>query len=132
MESSNDDVGVSAENNITLSFSRANSLKKQHVHWLDGSTTSKTHDCHLIKHQQFALQKHSFSGENIFNPTMLTESPLAHRNRTVISTSSSALSHFIPTVIFPAGSAVDSTGTSQLLAPSKEFTSISANHNIIV
>ncbi|CAF0919416.1 unnamed protein product [Rotaria sordida] len=132
VESSNDDVGVSAENNIALTFSRANSLKKQHVHWFDRSITSKIDDFYSIKHQQCTPQKQSISGEDIFNPTMLTESPLAHRNHAVIPISSSALSHFIPTMIIPAGSAVGNTGTSQLLTSSKEYTSISVNHNIIM
>ncbi|CAF0824278.1 unnamed protein product [Rotaria sp. Silwood1] len=132
MESSNDDVDVSAENNISQTFSRANSLKKQHVHWLDRSTTSKSDDFHSINHQKVIPRKQSFIGEDIFDSTVLTESPLAHRNRAVISTSSSALSHFIPTTIIPVGSAVNNTGTSQLLTLSKEFTSIFVNNNIIV
>ncbi|CAF3727142.1 unnamed protein product [Rotaria sordida] len=132
VESSNDDVGVSAENNIALTFSRANSLKKQHVHWLDRSITSKIDDFYSIKHQQCTPQKQSISGEDTFNPTMLTESPLAHRNHAVIPISSSALSHFIPTMIIPVGSAVGNTGTSQLLTSSKEYTSIPVNHNIIM
>jgi hypothetical protein len=106
---------------MTLTFSRTNSLKKQHVHWPDRSTTRKLDDFHSIKSQQ------SFSGGNILNTTMLTESPSAHRRPI-----NSNLSHFIQTAIIPAGSTVNSTGTSQFLTPSKEFTSTSAGFNSIM
>jgi len=93
---------------VIPTFSRTNSLKKQHVHWPDGSTTIKT-------------------GENILNTTMLTESPSAHRRP-----ANSNLSHFIQTAIIPVGSTVSGTGTSQFFTPSKEFTSISAGFNSVM
>jgi len=104
-ESSNDVVGLSSEYNMTPTFSRTNSLKKQHVHWPDVSTTAKNDNLHSI----------------------LTESPSAHRRLT-----NSTLSHFIQTAIIPAGSTVSSTGTSQFLIPTKDFTSVSAGFNSVM
>jgi hypothetical protein len=105
VESGNDDGCVGSENNINPTFSRTNSLKKQHVHWPDVSTTAKTDNLHSI----------------------LTESPSAHRRPT-----NSTLSHFIQTAIIPAGSTVSSTGTSQFLIPTKDFTSVSAGFNSVM
>jgi hypothetical protein len=116
-ESGNDDVGKSSENNTSPTFSRTNSLKKQHVHWPDGSSTIKIDNFHLVKNSE----------ANILNTTILTESPSAHRRP-----AHSTLSHFIQTAIIPAGSTVSSTGSSQLLTPSKEFTSISAGFNSVM
>ncbi len=104
-ESGNDDAGLSSEYNMTPTFSRTNSLKKQHVHWPDVSKTAKNDNLHSI----------------------LTESPSAHRRPT-----NSTLSHFIQTAIIPAGSTVSSTGTSQFLIPSKDFTSVSAGFNSLM
>ena len=123
-EAENDDVGIVSGNNITPTFSRSNSLKKQHVHWPDGSKIENFHS--TTAHQQ------SFSGGNILNTTMLTESPSSHRRSNGLPITSSALSHFIQTAIIPAGSTVGNTGASQLLTPSKDLTSISAGYNSIV
>jgi hypothetical protein len=122
IESGNDDGCVGSENNINPAFSRTNSLKKQHVHWPDGSTTPKLNNFHSIKHQQY-------SEGNILNTTKLTESPSVHRRPAFPSL---ALSHFIQTAIIPAGSTVNSIDANQLLTLSKEFTSTSAGNNSIV
>ncbi|CAF3500993.1 unnamed protein product [Adineta steineri] len=122
VESGNENGYVISENNINPSLSRTNSLKKQHVHWPDGSIKPKPNDIYPIKKKQF-------TEENILNTTQLTESPSSHRRSTYTS---SALSHIIQTAIIPAGSTVSSTDTNQLLALSKEFTSNSTGTNSIV
>ncbi|CAF1552975.1 unnamed protein product [Adineta steineri] len=122
VESGNENGYVISENNINPSLSRTNSLKKQHVHWPDGSIKPKTNDIYPIKKKQF-------TEENILNTTQLTASPSSHRRSTYTS---SALSHIIQTAIIPAGSTVSSTDTNQLLALSKEFTSNSTGTNSIV
>ncbi|CAF4119840.1 unnamed protein product [Rotaria socialis] len=118
MKSSNDDVGVSSENNYNLTFSRVNSLKKQRVHWREQSAASKN--------DVF------YSREDSFNTRMLTELPSTDRNRTFILSSSSVPSHFIPRAIIPAGSAVHNIGTSQLLLLSTNLMPISFDHNSLV
>ncbi|CAF4829958.1 unnamed protein product [Rotaria socialis] len=118
MKSSNDDVGVSSENNYNLTFSRVNSLKKQRVHWREESAASKN--------DVF------YSREDSFNTRMLTELPSTDRNRTFILSSSSVPSHFIPRAIIPAGSAVHNIGTSQLLLLSTNLMPISFDHNSLV
>jgi len=65
---------------IPATLSRTNSLKKQHVHWPDGS----------------------------INTTKLTESPSAHRRPYIIPSISTPLSNFIQSAIIPAGSTIGS------------------------
>jgi hypothetical protein len=120
-ESGNDEVDVPSENNTTLTFSRNNSLKKQHVHWPDRSTTPKIDQFYSIKDQAFP--------EGL-NPTILAESPFANRRFANLPVSSSALSNLIQTAIIPASSTIG--GANELLKSSKQFTSISPNYDNIV
>lgn len=129
IESSNDDRLGSSENKIPQTLSRTYSLKKPHVHWTDRSTIPQGDDLRSIKDRQFTPRKQPFPVGEIFNTTMLTESPSSYRRPAVIPAPSSALSHLIQTAIIPAGSTVTNAGTSQLLTPSKQPTPNSAVYN---
>ena len=115
-----------SENGTPLSSTRANSLRKQHVHWPEGSITPKGEDLRSIKDRQFTPRKQPLSSNDILSTNMLTESPSSHRRLAVIPAPSSALSHLIQTAIIPAGSTVTSTGASQLFTSPKQTTK---NHN---
>ncbi len=132
MESGNDNRVVLSENNTPQTLSRTSSIKKQHVHWPDGSRSPKGDDLRSIKDRQFTPRKQPFLGGEIFNTTMLTESPSSHRRTAVIPAPSSALSHLIQTAIIPAGSTVTNASASQRLTPSKKPTSNLAGYNGIV
>lgn len=132
MESGNDDVDVLSTSQMNSDFTRTGSLKKQHVHWLDGSAVTNVNNFHSNHDQKFTSQKQTLSKGDIFNTTKLTESPSVHRHYSIAPTSSLSVSHFIPTNILPAGSAVGNIGTSQFLTPFEEFTSISLDQHIIV
>jgi len=132
MESGHDDRIVSSENNTPTTLSRTNSIRKQHVHWTDGSKISKGDDLRSIKDRQFTPRKQPFPVGDTFNTTMLMESPSSHRRPAVIPAPSSALSHLIQTAIIPAGSTVTNANASQLLTPSKQPTHYLAGYNSIV
>jgi len=136
MESSNDNPAASFEDTTPPTLSRTSSLKKQHVHWPDGSTSPKSgvaDDLRSIKDRQFSPRKQPFPGGDILNTTLLTESPSAHRRPAVIPAPSSALSHLIQTAIIPAGSTIGGGSASQLIATSKQLPIFnSAGHDSIV
>jgi hypothetical protein len=121
-----------SENNTPQTASRTSSIRKQHVHWPDGSSTPTGDDLRSIKDRQFIPRKQPIPGGEAFNTTMLTESPSSHRRLAVIPAPSSALSHLIQTAIIPAGSTITGGGASQLLTPSKQPTPNLPGYNSIV
>ncbi|UJR10340.1 hypothetical protein I4U23_014546 [Adineta vaga] len=120
-ESGYEDGSVLSEKNISLNLSRTSSLRKQHVHWPDG-TTVKTDESSSIK-------KPPWSDDNILTTTTLTESPSSHRRS---AHTSLAIKHLIETAIIPAGSTIPTTDISQFLNLSKEIASIPTENNYIV
>ncbi len=132
MESGNDDRVASSEINTPQTLSRTSSIKKQHVHWTDRLTIPKGDDLRSIKDRQFTPRKQPFPVGEVFNTTMLTESPSSHRRPAVIPAPSSALSHLIQTAIIPAGSTVTNASASQLLTPTKQSIPNLARSHIIV
>ncbi|CAF1422710.1 unnamed protein product [Adineta steineri] len=121
-ESGHDNRIVTSANSTPQTLSRTSSIKKQHVHWPDGSTKPKGDDLRSIKDRQFTPRKQPYPGGEIFNTSILTESPSSHRRTAVIPAPSSALSHLIQTAIIPAGSSVTNAGANQRLMPSKQLT----------
>jgi hypothetical protein len=132
VEWGNDDRIVSSGNNTPQTLSHTGSIKKQQVQWTDQSTISKGDDLRSIKDRQFTPRKQPYPIGDIFNTTILTESPSSHRRPAVIPAPSSGLSHLIQTAIIPAGSTVTNTGANQLLTPSKQPTPNSTNYHSIV
>ena len=110
-----------------VSSSNTDSMKKQHVHWTDHTTISQGEDLRSIKDRQFTPRKQPYPVGDLFNTAVLTESPSNHRRPAVIPAPSSGLSHLIQTAIIPAGSTVTNTSANQLLTPSKQPISNSAN-----
>lgn len=96
------------------------SIKKQHVRWPDRSNIPNGNDLRSIKDRQFTPRKQPYAGGEIFNTTMLTESPSSHRRLAVIPAPSSALSHLIQTAIMPAGTAVGNPSAIQRSTPIKQ------------
>jgi hypothetical protein len=89
-------------------------------------------DLRSIKDRRFTPRKQPLPVGDIFNTTMLTESPSSHRRLAVIPAPSSALSHLIQTAIIPAGSTVTNASATQLLTPTKQPIPYLAGYNSIV
>ncbi|CAM4867014.1 unnamed protein product [Rotaria socialis] len=132
VESGNDDRLVLSHSKTPPTFIPTNSIKKQHVHWPNGSKSPSGDDLRSIKDRQFTPRKQPFSGGDTFNTMMLNESPSSHRRLAVIPTPSSALSHLIQTAIMPAGSTITKSSASLLLTPSKQLTPNLAGYHSIV
>ena len=132
MEWGNDDRIVSSGNNTPQTPSHIGSIKKQHVQWIDRSSISNGDDLRSIKDRQFTPRKQPYPVGDIFNTTILTESPSSHRRPAVIPAPSSGLSHLIQTAIIPAGSTITNAATNQLLTPSKQRTPNSPGYTSIV
>jgi hypothetical protein len=132
VEWGHDDRIVSSGNNTLQTLSHTDSIKKQHVHWTDRSTVSTGDDLRSIKDRQFTPRKQPYPVGDIFNTTILTESPSSHRRPAVIPAPSSGLSHLIQTAIIPAGSTVANTSANQLLTPSKQPKPNSTGYHSIV
>ncbi|CAM4771120.1 unnamed protein product [Rotaria magnacalcarata] len=132
VESGNDDRLVLSHSKTPPTLMHTNSIKKQHVHWPNGSKSPNGDDLRSIKDRQFTPRKQPFSGGDTLNTMMLTESPSSHRRLAVIPTPSSALSHLIQTAIMPAGSTITNSSASLLLTPSKQLTpNLTGYHSIV-
>lgn len=124
LDSADGDLGITSDSNMTPTFSRTSSLKKQHVHWPDRSPSTKIEDFPSIPDRPYPYEKGACADQMILHAAQLTESPSVHRYSTGLSLPSSAtLSHVIQTAIIPAGSTASSAGANEFITPSRSFTS---------
>ncbi|CAF4456419.1 unnamed protein product, partial [Adineta steineri] len=59
-ESGHDNRIITSANSTPQTLSRTSSIKKQHVHWPDGSTKPKGDDLRSIKDRQFTPRKQPY------------------------------------------------------------------------
>ena len=84
-----------------------------------GSSLKKSSSLRSNSHVRWSEEK-----SKDLNPTILTESPSAHR-RPPPPLPNTSLSHLIQSAIIPAGSTISGISVNQFFTPSKEFTSTS-------